>query len=75
MSVRPALDGVKVVEFAHVIAGPLAGALMADLGADVVHVEDPTHGDPGRRQRAHEGRRVPVVEGRAPATSDQSPST
>jgi formyl-CoA transferase len=42
------LAGVKVVEFAHVIAGPLAGTLMADLGADVVHVEDPTAGDPGR---------------------------
>ena len=45
---RPALDGIKVVEFAHVIAGPLAGTLMADLGADVVHVEDPGAGDPGR---------------------------
>lgn len=44
----PALAGVKVVEFAHVIAGPLAGTLLADLGADVVHVEDPTKGDPGR---------------------------
>jgi crotonobetainyl-CoA:carnitine CoA-transferase CaiB-like acyl-CoA transferase len=44
----PALAGIKVVEFAHVIAGPLAGTLMADLGADVVHVEDPGRGDPGR---------------------------
>jgi crotonobetainyl-CoA:carnitine CoA-transferase CaiB-like acyl-CoA transferase len=41
-----ALSGLKVVEFAHVIAGPLAGTLLADLGADVVHVEDPTQGDP-----------------------------
>jgi crotonobetainyl-CoA:carnitine CoA-transferase CaiB-like acyl-CoA transferase len=47
---RPTLDGIKVVEFAHVIAGPLAGTLLADLGADVVHVEDPTNGDPGRQQ-------------------------
>lgn len=46
----PAMAGVKVVEFAHVIAGPLAGTLLADLGADVVHVEDPTAGDPGRLQ-------------------------
>ena len=43
-----ALSGLKVVEFAHVIAGPLAGTLLADLGADVVHVEDPTQGDPQR---------------------------
>lgn len=43
-----ALAGLKVVEFAHVIAGPLAGTLMADLGADVVHVEPPGAGDAGR---------------------------
>jgi formyl-CoA transferase len=45
---RGALAGLKVVEFAHVIAGPLAGTLIADLGADVVHVEDPGNGDPQR---------------------------
>src|SRR5438477_11981330 len=50
MNRLPALAGVKIVEFAHVIAGPLAGTLMADLGAEVVHVEDPRHGDPGRAQ-------------------------
>jgi formyl-CoA transferase len=43
-----ALAGLKVVEFAHVIAGPLAGTLLADLGATVIHVEDPGHGDPQR---------------------------
>ena len=43
-----ALAGLKVVEFAHVIAGPLAGTLLADLGATVVHVEDPGNGDPQR---------------------------
>lgn len=46
---RAALAGLKVVEFAHVIAGPLAGTLLADLGADVVHVDDPERGDPGRK--------------------------
>jgi crotonobetainyl-CoA:carnitine CoA-transferase CaiB-like acyl-CoA transferase len=46
----PILDGVKVVEFAHVIAGPLAGTLLADLGADVVHVENPAGGDTARGQ-------------------------
>ena len=43
------LAGLKVVEFAHVIAGPLAGTLLADLGADVVHVDEPVGGDPGRK--------------------------
>ena len=45
---NPALTGLKVVEFAHVIAGPLAGTLLADFGADVVHVEPPGTGDAAR---------------------------
>jgi crotonobetainyl-CoA:carnitine CoA-transferase CaiB-like acyl-CoA transferase len=45
---RGALSGLKVVEIAHVIAGPLAGTFLADLGAEVVHVEDPGTGDPQR---------------------------
>jgi crotonobetainyl-CoA:carnitine CoA-transferase CaiB-like acyl-CoA transferase len=36
------------VEFAHMVAGPLAGTLLADLGADVVHVENPGTGDIAR---------------------------
>lgn len=48
-----ALRGLKVVEFAHVVAGPLAGTLMADLGADVVHVESPRGGDAGRKMGPH----------------------
>jgi crotonobetainyl-CoA:carnitine CoA-transferase CaiB-like acyl-CoA transferase len=43
-----ALAGLKVVEIAQVIAGPMAGTLLADLGADVVHIEDPLRGDPQR---------------------------
>lgn len=42
------LDGLKVVEFAHVVAGPMAGSLLADMGADVVHVEPPGDGDAAR---------------------------
>lgn len=42
------LRGLKVVEFDQVIAGPLAGAMLADQGADVVHVEPPGAGDPAR---------------------------
>jgi crotonobetainyl-CoA:carnitine CoA-transferase CaiB-like acyl-CoA transferase len=43
-----ALEGLRIVEFAHVVAGPLAGGLMADLGADVIHVEPPGSGDTAR---------------------------
>jgi formyl-CoA transferase len=45
---KSTFDGLKVVEFAQIIAGPLAGTLLADLGAEVVHVEAPTVGDPTR---------------------------
>ena len=41
--------GLKVLELAHVVAGPLAGTLLADLGATVVHVESPRDGDAARR--------------------------
>ncbi|MDP4501899.1 CaiB/BaiF CoA transferase family protein [Nonomuraea turcica] len=45
---RGQLCGLKVVEFAHVVAGPLAGSMLADQGADVVHVEPPGVGDAAR---------------------------
>lgn len=43
-----ALTGVRVVEFASYVAGPYAGALLSDLGADVVKIEVPPRGDPYR---------------------------
>ncbi len=41
------LDGVKVVEFTEIIAGPFAGMLLSDMGAEVIKVEPPW-GDPWR---------------------------
>ncbi|MCZ6449317.1 MAG: CoA transferase, partial [Deltaproteobacteria bacterium] len=43
-----ALDGVKVLEVCSFITGPYAGMLLADMGADVIKVEDPKGGDPFR---------------------------
>lgn len=45
------LTGVRVVELTAMITGPLAGTLLADLGADVIKVENPTDGDPFRSFR------------------------
>ncbi len=41
------LAGIRVIELANFIAGPLAGTLLADIGADVIKVEPP-QGDMGR---------------------------
>jgi formyl-CoA transferase len=43
------LDGVRVLELGSFIAGPFAGQLLGDFGADVVKVEAPGEGDPMRR--------------------------
>jgi crotonobetainyl-CoA:carnitine CoA-transferase CaiB-like acyl-CoA transferase len=43
------LEGIRVVEIAHYVAVPAAGALLADLGADVIKVELPPHGEIYRR--------------------------
>lgn len=47
MSATP-LAGIRVVEFTHMVMGPAAGQILADLGADVIKVE-PLGGDATRR--------------------------
>jgi crotonobetainyl-CoA:carnitine CoA-transferase CaiB-like acyl-CoA transferase len=42
------LHGVKVIEVGQALAGPLAGVILADLGADVIKVEKPDGGDDAR---------------------------
>ena len=43
-----ALEGIKVVEAASYVTGPFAAQLLADMGAEVVKIEEPKRGDPFR---------------------------
>lgn len=42
------LGGIRVLEMGTLIAGPFAGRLLADFGAEVIKIEDPTNPDPLR---------------------------
>jgi crotonobetainyl-CoA:carnitine CoA-transferase CaiB-like acyl-CoA transferase len=46
---KGALSGVKVVEHAGFVAAPYCAKLLADLGAEVIKIENPTTGDDARR--------------------------
>jgi crotonobetainyl-CoA:carnitine CoA-transferase CaiB-like acyl-CoA transferase len=43
------LDGLKVIELAHIMSGPTCGLMLADMGADVIKVEKVPGGDDTRR--------------------------
>jgi crotonobetainyl-CoA:carnitine CoA-transferase CaiB-like acyl-CoA transferase len=69
-----ALSGVTVVEMAYFIAGPLAGALLAEMGARVIKVEPPG-GDPFRRTglqaaKVLHGKESIVLDVKAPSGRD-----
>jgi len=51
---RLPLEGVRVLELSHIVAGPSGGVILGDLGADVIKIEHPASGDTARSQ-ANEG--------------------
>jgi formyl-CoA transferase len=53
------LEGIRVLEMGQLIAGPFAGKMLAEFGADVIKIEPPGTGDPLRKWRLlHEGTSV-----------------
>ncbi len=49
------LEGMRVVEFGQIVAGPTAGLILADMGADVVKVEPTDAGTPSRPNNQRNG--------------------
>ena len=43
------LSGIRVIELAHIMAGPCCGLMLADMGADVIKLEKAPAGDDSRR--------------------------
>src|SRR5208282_2220425 len=68
------LDGVRVLELGALITAPLAGMMLADLGADVIKIENPNGGDSFRpyRGKAYSPRFAAYNRGKRSVTLDLS---
>lgn len=57
--VRP-LDGVRVLDLTRYLPGPFCSRLLADMGAEIIKIEEPASGDPTRRMPPFIGRHSAV---------------
>jgi len=51
-----ALEGIRIVECGDMVAAAYAAKLMADMGAEVVKIEDPNGGDTARQRGPFPGK-------------------
>ena len=65
------LAGLKVIDFTRVLAGPLCTMLLGDMGAEVIKIEDPRHGDDTRAWAPFVGRLEHVLPERQPQQEER----
>ncbi|HSG45050.1 MAG TPA: CoA transferase [Anaerolineales bacterium] len=51
-----ALSGIRMLELSHMVSGPYAGMILADMGVEAIKVEPPVHGEMTRNLMANEPR-------------------
>lgn len=59
---RNVLDGIRVIEWTVWLVGPLAGMLLAELGAEVIKIEEPVGGDSARGAHTYLGKPLAIGE-------------